>query len=151
MWHLKRMIRLGTISPILAAVALALHSGALAEERAALVSTPMSVAPPSPKLAMVFTLKLRLPEGRGLAASLLQAGVDQADAAAAARIAAGHLGDGTGGCSAKIEISKPVGTTGFRLERVELTTGAARTVIERRKGELSLASANAISRNSSLI
>jgi hypothetical protein len=76
-----------------------------------------------------------------LAALLLQAGVVQDDAAAAARIAAGHLGDGSGGCSAKIEISRPTGGNGFRLQRVELTTDTGRTVIERRQGGLSLTSA----------
>jgi hypothetical protein len=111
----------------------------------------MSVAPPAPQLALMFVLKLRLPEGRGLAAQLLQAGVDENDAATSARIAAGHLGDGEGGCNAKIEISRPVGATHFRLERIELTTDDRRTIIERRQGQLSLASATTLTRHIPLV
>jgi hypothetical protein len=87
----------------------------------------------------MFELKLRLPEGRGLARLLLQAGVDRDDAAAAARLAAGHLGDDLGGCEAKVTISRSVEGGGLRLERVMLLTEAAQTIIERRQGELMLA------------
>lgn len=135
---------------IVAGVAVPL-SPVAAEERAALVHAPMSAPPPAPKLALLFALKVRLPEGRGLAAQLIQSGVDQDDAAAAARIAAGHLGDGVGGCQAKIEISRPIGAASFRLERVELTTDERRAVIERRAGGLSLASDTGLSRRSPII
>src|SRR4051794_9723963 len=102
------MIRGCLILSMLAGPSLA--SPASAEDRASFIPTPMSVSPPAPKLAVLFALKIRLPEGRGLAASLLQAGVEQDDAAAAARIAAGHLGDGSGGCDAKAEISRVAGS-----------------------------------------
>jgi hypothetical protein len=145
------MIRRYMILQMVAAASLTAHSVASAEQPAQFVPTPMSVAPPAPQLALMFVLKLRLPEGRGLAAQLLQAGVDENDAATSARIAAGHLGDGEGGCNAKIEISRPVGATHFRLERIELTTDDWRTIIERRQGQLSLASATTLSRHIPLV
>ena len=87
----------------------------------------------------MFELELRLPEGRGLARLLLQAGVDCYDAAAAARLAAGHLGDEIGGCEAKVTISRSLEGGGLRLERVMLLTQAAQTIIERRQAQLMLA------------
>lgn len=138
--------------PMLAAAGIAaVHGAAQAESQAAFVRAPLTLAAPAPELALMVALKVQLPLGRGLAAQLLQAGVDQNDAAAAARIAAGHLGDGSGGCSAKIEISRPVGATAFRVERVELTTNGQRTVIERRQGQLSLASTSGLSRSLPLV
>jgi hypothetical protein len=109
-------------------------------------------AAPVPNLAALFQLKFQLPEGRGLARLLLQAGVGRDDAAAAARLAAGHLGDGLGGCDIKVEISKPLGANNFKLERVVLMSLAGQTVIERRGGELAVASVDgAASKISSLI
>ena len=93
----------------------------------------------APKLAGQFQLKIQLFEGRGLARALLDAGVDQKDAAAAARVAAGHLGAGEGGCSATISIERSPGG-GFSLVRVQISTAARQTVIERRGSELTIAS-----------
>jgi len=124
----------------LLALGLLVSSGAAtAQEVPSLLSKPTKPAAPSPKLAGMFALDLRLPEGRGLAKLLLQAGVNKEDAEIAARLAAGHLGDGLGGCEAKITISRAV-EGGLRLERVMLLTQASQTVIERRQGELTLAS-----------
>ena len=92
------------------------------------------------KLAVQYDLKLRLPEGRGLARLLLDAGVDRDDAAAAARLAAGHMGDGAGGCDVQVSITKGAGAGGFKLVRATLMTNATRTVIERRGAELTIAS-----------
>ena len=90
----------------------------------------------------MFELKLRLPEGRGLARLLLDAGVASDDAAQAARLAAGHLGGGTGpwagGCDAKVEVSRTVDTSGLRLERLALSSADGQTLIERRGGQLTL-------------
>lgn len=107
------------------------------------LNAPSSAVRPTPELAVQLELKIRLPEGRGLARLLLDSGVTQADAAAAARLAAGHLGDGANGCSARIAVSRLAGSAGFRLERVTLYTDAAQTVIERREGELAIASQKA--------
>lgn len=111
-----------------------------AAETAKFLNAPASAARPVPKLAVQYGLKLHLPEGRGLARLLLDAGVNQDDAAAAAKLAAGHLGDGSGGCQATVSISRGADGAGFRLERVQLYTQAEQTVIEWRNGELAIAS-----------
>jgi hypothetical protein len=116
-----------------------------------LLVTPSAEAPPQPKQAALYAIKLRLPEGRGLAALLLQAGVSQDDASLTARLAAGHLGDGSGGCEAKVELSRPIQGGITSLERVVLTTGGAETVIERRAGALTLASEHGVQRGSPLV
>jgi hypothetical protein len=112
---------------------------ALAAELAMIPAIP-SNAPPRPSSAVLYALKLRLPEGQGLARMLMQAGVSQADAAAAARLAAGHLGNGAGGCDAKVEISGALGGGGYSLQRAVLLTSTGETIIERRAGELTVAS-----------
>jgi hypothetical protein len=125
----------------LAALALALaHGAASAAEPQPFLLAPSSSAPPAPELAAVYALKLRLSEGRGLARLLLDAGVNRDDAAAAARLAAGNVGAGPGGCTAKVEISRGVEGRGYKLERVTLLTDAGATVIERRRGKLAIAS-----------
>ena len=111
-----------------------------AADLAPLLVAPAVKMPPQTKTAVLYALKLRLPEGRGLARLLMQAGVDRTDAAAVAKLAAGHLGDGSGGCDANVEISQDAAAGGFRLERVELLTQAGQTTIERRHGELTIAS-----------
>jgi hypothetical protein len=98
---------------------------------------------PAPRLATVFELKLQLPQGRGLARMLLDAGVAGDDAAQAARLAAGHLGDGTGGCVAKVEISRPLDAAGLRVERIVLSAADGQTTIERRGDRLALTTAAA--------
>ncbi|MEO7277909.1 MAG: hypothetical protein ABIW33_07800 [Sphingomicrobium sp.] len=90
--------------------------------------------------AAVFDVKLRLAAGGGLARLLLDNGVSKDDAAMAARLAAGHLGEQAAGCSALVSIARSVGTDALRVERIILTTDTAQTVIERRSGELSLTS-----------
>src|SRR5260221_13765408 len=57
-------------------------------------------AVPVPRLATLFELKLRLPQGRGLARLLLDAGVASDDAAEAAKLAPGKC-DPIGGGDAK--------------------------------------------------
>lgn len=92
------------------------------------------------QLAVQFELKIRLPEGQGLARSLLDIGIDGNDASLAARLAAGHMGAGAGGCEVRISISKAAQGNGFHIERLMLLTRIAQTVIERRVGELTIAS-----------
>jgi hypothetical protein len=99
---------------------------------------PETKAPPPTKIAVLFAFRVHLPEGRGLARALLDLGVDRDDAAAAAKVAAGHLGEGDGGCDAKIEISRVISASGYKLERVSLVTQASQSTIERRSGELTL-------------
>lgn len=115
-------------------------SGAIAAEQAVFLNAPAVAGSPVPKLAVQWGLKLHLPEGKGLARLLIDAGVNQDDAAVAARLAAGHLGAGDGGCEATVSIERSAGSGSFSLVRVQLSTDARQTVIERRGNELTLAS-----------
>lgn len=131
------------ISKILACAAAAgLSAGvpAQAGETARFLNAPATASAPESKLAVQFELKIRLPEGRGLAGLLTEVGVDRNDAAVAARLAAGHLGDGHGGCFAKVSIARDPASGGYSLMRVMLMTQSDQTVIERRGGELAVAS-----------
>jgi hypothetical protein len=110
------------------------HAG----EAARFLNAPAAAAAPAVKLAVQYELKLRLPEGHGLARLLLDAGVDRDDAAAAAKLAAGHLGDG--GCDVEVSVVRAAGAGGFTLVRATLMTNAARTVIERHGSSLTIAS-----------
>jgi hypothetical protein len=133
----KTAFRIG--GSAIAALGLFLAPGiASAAEAPPFVLAPAASPAPAPELATLFELKLSRPVGKGLARQLLDAGVNRDDAAAAARLAAGHMGDGLGGCDAKIEISRGVEGSGFKLERVTLLTQAALTTIERRNGELTI-------------
>jgi len=107
-------------------------------------------AVPVPQLATVFELKLRLPQGRGLARLLLDAGVASDDAAEAAKLAAGNC-DPIGGCDAKVAVSRQLGS-GLRVERIVLLSASGQTVIERRDGRLALnPAAVATTRSAALI
>jgi hypothetical protein len=125
----------------LVAAALLVAPGVACAAELPVLHAPATPAPPQPKLAGLFELKLRLPEGHGLASLLLQAGVDRDDAAMAARLAAGHLGDGLGGCDAKVTVSRSLDGPGFRLERVVLLSPAGQTIIERHRVGLEIAPA----------
>jgi hypothetical protein len=125
---------------------LAALSGIISPSLAAAEPLPFLHAPasaevaPAPKLGVLYELRVRLPEGLGLARTLLDAGVNSDDAAAAARVAAGHLGDGLGGCDAKVSISRMSRDGELRVERISLVTTSGATVIERRQGRLTIAS-----------
>lgn len=123
---------------------------AAAQEHAVFLNAPAEASLPMPKFAGQFQLKLQLPEGKGLAKALLDAGVNQDDAASAARLAAGHLGAGEGGCYAKISVERSADGN-LNLMRVQLTTAARQTVIERRGSKLTVASDNAISGSPALV
>lgn len=125
---------------VLPLAALLVPSAAHGDETAQLLKAPASAGAPAVKLAVEYDLKLKLPEGRGLARQLLDVGVDRDDAASAARLAAGHLGDGAGGCEVQVSIARSAGSGGFKLVRATLMTNASRTVIERRGAELTIAS-----------
>jgi hypothetical protein len=120
-----------------------------AAETGHFLKAPAATTPPPVRLAVQYDLKLRLPEGRGLARLLLDAGVDQGDAAAAARLAAGHLGNGSGGCEVKVSITRA--GNGFRLVRAMLMTEADQTVIEWRGAELAIASETAARKSPRLV
>lgn len=122
------------------AAILFVSTGALAAEPAVFRNAPAIAGSPAPKLAVQFQLKLYLPEGKGLARLLLDAGVNQDDAAAAAKLAAGRLGAGQGGCEATVSIQRGADGGGFNLVRVQLSTDARQTVIERRGAQLTLTS-----------
>lgn len=122
-----------------------------AADLAPIPAMPTSKTPPKPNAAVLYALKIQLPEGQGLARMLIQAGVSQADAAAAAKLAAGHLGNGNGGCNAKIEISGALNGGSYRLERAVLLTTSGQTVIERRSGELTIASQQATTTSARLV
>lgn len=128
---------------LLAASALALPSTATAEENANVLSAIAQPGMGAPRLAGQFQLRLRLADGR-LARALLDLGVRQEDAAAAAKLAAGHLGTESGGCDALVSIERnPDGT--YSLMRMQLATDTRRAVIEWRGTDLVLASDTAIS------
>lgn len=120
-----------------------LPATAFAGETAHFLNAPARSGAQAPRLAVQYELKLRLPEGRGLARLLLDAGVDQGDAAEAAKLAAGHLGSGAGGCDVQVSISRNLGSSAFSLVRATLSTAADRTVIERHGSELTIASETA--------
>jgi len=124
---------------------------ALAGEPLPLLKAPAAATAPEARFAGEFELKILIPEGRGLAQFLLDAGVDQGDAAAAARLAAGHLGDGAGGCQAKVLITRPIESSSYRIERVTVFTASDHTVIERRGKDLAIASQSANSKYPRLI
>jgi hypothetical protein len=123
-----------------ACASFALTSAANAAEHAIFLNAPAIGGLPAPRLAVQFQLKLRLPEGRGLARMLLDAGVSQNDAAAAARLAAGHLGAGSGGCQALVSVERDAQGGASSVVRVQLITDTRLTVIERRGTELTIAS-----------
>lgn len=110
-----------------------------------LPAMPSSKAPLRPSSVVLYALKLRLPHGEGLARMLIQAGVDQSDAAIVAKLAAGHLGVDAGGCDAKVEMSNALSGAGYRLSRVVLLTSKSETTIERRDGQLTIAGQSAAS------
>jgi hypothetical protein len=124
----------------LAAAALVAPATAQAGERARFLHAPAAAKVPAARLAVQYDLRFRLPQGQGLARLLLDAGVDRDDAAAAARLAAGHMGDGLGGCDAEVSIAKAADGSGLRLVRATLMTAAGQTVIERHGADLTIAS-----------
>jgi hypothetical protein len=143
-------LRLGAIA--VAAIAAALASGtAQAGELPLFLNAPAPSSAPAAKSAVQYELKLHLPQGRGLARLLIDAGVDRDEAASAARLAAGHLGDGAGGCYATISIAGGLNGSGFRLMRMTLLTEASQTVIERRGADLSIASEGATRKSPKLV
>jgi hypothetical protein len=121
----------------LGAAAILSPGAAWAEAMPRPVRAVVTLAPPAPRLATIFELKLRVPQGQGLARLLLDAGVARDDAAEAARLAAGHC-DGLGGCDARVAISRQLDAAGLRVERLVLVSPSGQTVIERRDGRLAL-------------
>jgi hypothetical protein len=111
-------------------------TAASAEPQPAPLPAVVTTALPAPRLATVFELKTRLSSGRGLARMLLDTGVAKADAAEAARLAAGHCDD-LAGCSVTVSVSRQL-EAGLTVERVVLMGAAGQTVIERRDGRLAL-------------
>ena len=135
---------------IAASTSLAFPTAASAAEHAVFLNAPAELNSAAPKFAGQFQLKVQLPEGQGLARALLDVGVNQGDAAAAARLAAGHLGAGAGGCFATISIERDA--SGRRsLMRVQLSTEGRQMVIERRGSELAVASDNPTSKSPALV
>jgi hypothetical protein len=131
------------LAALTAAAALCAGDPALAADLAPIPAMPTTKVPPRPNAAVLYALKVRLPEGQGLARLLMDAGVSQEDAAAAAKLAAGHLGGNTGGCDVKVEISNTLVGGGYRLERAVLLTASSQTTIERREGKLAIAAQQA--------
>lgn len=139
-----------TTAAIAASATLALPSAAAAEEHPVFLNAPAKLNSAAPKFAGQFQLKVQLPDGHGLARALLDVGVNQDDAAAAARLAAGHLGAGKGGCFATISIERDA-SGGQSLMRVQLSTEARQMVIERHGSELAVASDNPTSKSPALV
>ena len=135
---------------IAASGSLAFPSAATAAEHAVFLDAPAGLTSAAPKFAGQFQLKVQLPEGRGLARVLLDVGVNQDDAAAAARLAAGHLGEGAGGCFATISLERDASGRQI-LMRAQLSTEARQMVIERRGSELAVTSDNPTSKSPALV
>lgn len=130
---------------VFAAIAsMSLGSAAGAEGHPTFLNAPALAGPRAAKAAAQFELKVSLPEGRGLARALLDVGVRREDAAAAAKLAAGHLGGGAGGCEALVSIERN-SAGDYSLMRVQLATDTRRAVIEWRGTDLVLASDTPIS------
>jgi hypothetical protein len=136
---------------VAAVIALLAPVTAYAGETAQFLNAPATAAAPAVKLAVEYELTLHLPEGRGLARLLLDSGVDKNDAAAAARLAAGHMGNGTGGCDVQVFISKAADGGAARLVRAMLMTAAGQTVIERRGADFAIASETTASKSPRLV
>jgi hypothetical protein len=132
------------------AAAAAIGSPASAAETAIFLNAPASAGSPPVKFAGQFELKLRLPTGRGLARLLIDAGVTQDDAAAAAKLAAGRMGDGKNGCFATVSVERAAGGE-LGVVRIMLTTDEQRTIIERRGADLAIASESAIAKQPRLV
>lgn len=135
---------------VLAAIASLSATGAAeAAEHATFLNAPAPDGPLPAKSAAQFQLRMRLADGR-LARALLDVGVRQQDAAAAAKVAAGHLGTESGGCDALVSIERnPDGT--YSLMRVQLATDTRRAVIEWRGTDMVLASDTSISKSPPLV
>jgi hypothetical protein len=141
------VLGLRTVAVVASFIPVAAYAG----ETAQFLNAPAAAAAPAVKLAAEYELTLRLPEGRGLARLLLDSGVDKNDAAAAARLAAGHMGDKAGGCDVQVFISKAADGGGAKLVRATLMTAAGQTVIERRGADLAIASETATSKSPRLV
>ena len=122
-----------------------------AAETAHFLNAPATSAEAPAGLAVQYQLALQLPEGHGLARLLLDAGVEGDDAAAAARLAAGHMGAGGSGCAVKIFISKSGDGNGAKLVRATLMSAKGQTVIERRGAALVIASETAAAKAPRLV
>ena len=135
---------------VLAAIAsLCVTGAAEAAEHATFLNAPAPEGPPAAKSAAQFQLRIRLADGR-LVRALLDVGVRQGDAAAAAKLATGHLGTESSGCEAVVSIERnPDGT--YSLMRVQLSTDTRRAVIEWRGTDLVLASDTPISQSPPLV
>ena len=121
---------------ILAAAFCGSLAAAAHAEQAPALPAIVTGASPAPRLATMFELKFRLPQGQVIESLLIDAGIATADAAEAAKLAAGRC-TGLGGCTATVAISRQLGS-GVRVERMVLVTQSGQTVIERRNGRLAL-------------
>jgi hypothetical protein len=73
--------------------------------------------------------------------ALRDAGINDADSVAAEKLAIGDLADRSGGCNAKLSITRTVDGGEFRLARALLIMADGRqTVIERRGADLAIVS-----------
>ena len=112
---------------------------ALAEDGPPFVTAPAASQPAPVSLAVSYELEFRLTSDMTIAELLLQTGVNPDDATAADKLSAGHDG-GSSGCFVRIAITKPLGATEYRLQRLTLITASIQTVMERRSGALAISS-----------
>lgn len=131
-------------------VALSVGSAAVAAETAVFSNAPAGIGIAPVRFAGQFELKLHLPQGRGLARLLIDAGVDKEDAAATAKLAAGRMGDDQNGCFATVSVERAADGV-LKLVRIMVTTDEQRTVIERRGASLAIASETAVVKHPRLI
>lgn len=139
-----RALRAGT--PLLMALAILAPRIAHAEETATFLRAPAKASPPAVSFAVTYELRFQVANEAELPDLLLQAGVNPDDIAAASRLAAGHLGGSAGGF-VKVSVSKTIHDKEFSLQRVTLMTETSQTVMERRKGELTISATGARKRS----
>ena len=146
--RIKRAGKLGAC--LLAAAAIVAPQSARADQAADFVRAPATSSLPSINLAVSYEFNFRVAGESDLSDLLLQAGVSSDDVVAAARLAAGHVG-GSSGCYAKVSVTKLLHESAFRLQRVSLMTETTQTVMERRKGELTISTTGARNKRSGII
>lgn len=130
------MNRISLLAICLTAAA-AIGSPALAAEGPPLVTAPATSQAPTVSLALSYELKFWLAPSTTLAELLLQSNITAEDATAADKLAAGHESISRG-CFVRVAVTKPLGSTDYRLQRLTLITDDGQTVMERRNGAIAI-------------
>lgn len=112
---------------------------------------PAEASVPAVRQAVLYKFKLHLTASDAFADQLVQLGVDGDDIEKAMDLAADRLGDGKQSCDVTLEVSRSVGGRSLSLERATVFTSAGNTVLERRRGALTVASRSATRKSVPLV